>query len=122
MSLTISNETEWNNAAAIYTHDNPFSGTLTITAPITFTAPFSYIALAHGSIADGQNHRIDMGDFCAGLFKLPEGERDTTITNITMDGNQYNSASILGFLLHYCESSCKQTGNISNIKVMNRKR
>lgn len=122
MSLTISNETEWNEVSNLYTCENPFVGNLTITAPFTFTAPFRPICLGHGSYVDGQNHIINMDNFCSGLFKLPCNEKDTTITNVAMDGNGANTSSILGFLLHYCEASTAQTGIISNIRVLNRKR
>jgi len=122
MSLTISNETEWNNASNIYTCENPFLGNLNITAPFTFTAPFNPICLQHGSVVDGQNNEINMGNFCSGLFKLPCGEKDTYISNIVMNGNEINTSSVLGFLLHYCEKSCGQTGNITNIRILNRRR
>ncbi len=123
MSITISNETEWNNVASVYTYANPFVGTLTITAPFTFTGPYKPICVDHGSTIDGQNHIINMDNFCSGLFKLPnDGENDTVVTNVAMDGNEINTLSILGFLLHYCEASTRQTGAISNIRVLNRRR
>ena len=123
MSLTISNETEWNEASSIYTLENRFVGNLTITAPFSFTNSFNPIYVGHGSVINGQNNIINMGNFCSGLFCLPnDGANDTVVTNVAMDGNEINTLSILGFLLHYCEASTRQTGAISNIRVLNRRR
>jgi hypothetical protein len=102
-----------------------FKGNITIINPFTFTRSHLPIYLEVGAHVDGLQNCITLepGGNYTGLFCLPNDASPETIilTNITIDSNGYNNGSILNYLLNYSQGTTRQTGKITNLKIINKK-